>query len=132
MQILLHREVQIRHGLSFHALGGIDEQERAFTRSEGAADLVTKIDVAGRVEEVELVDLAVFGLVVHAHGVRLDGDAALALKIHRVQELILLLPHADGLRELQQPVGERGLAVVDVGNDGKITREGNGHQQWRR
>lgn len=41
-----------------------------------------------RVDEIELVGLAVIGLVEHANGLRLDGDATLALDIHRVEHLL--------------------------------------------
>ncbi len=58
--------------------------------------------------------------VVEADGVRLDGDAALALKVHVVQNLRLHVAPGDGARQLQQPVGQRGLAVVDVRDDGKV------------
>ena len=56
-----------------------------------------------------------------AHVLGLDGDAALALEIHRVE---VLRPHVAGVDragELQDPVGEGGLAVVDVGHDGEGT-----------
>ena len=127
VQVLLQREVQIGHRLGLHALGGIDQEQSALASGERAADLVAEIDVPRRVEEVQLVHLAVAGLVVHTHGVRLDGDAALALQIHRIQELVLLLPHGDGLRELEKAVGERGLPVVDVCDDGEVTGVFDGH-----
>ena len=52
------------------------------------------------VEQVELVSLSVFGRVGHADGVGLDGNAALAFKIHGVKELILLITLSDGFGEL--------------------------------
>ena len=51
------------------------------------------------------------------HVLGLDGDAALALEVHRVE---VLRPHVAGVDragELEDPVGEGGLAVVDVGDD---------------
>jgi hypothetical protein len=59
--------------------------------------------------------------------VRLDSDAALTFQIHRIQELVLLLPHGDGLRKLEKTVGERGLPVVDVRDDGEVAGVGDGH-----
>jgi hypothetical protein len=44
--------------------------------------------VAGRVHQVEHIGLAVLGLVVEPHGLRLDGDAALALDIHGIEHLL--------------------------------------------
>ena len=45
---------------------------------------------------------------------------ALALEVHGVEELLGHLPLGEGPRPLHQPVGERGLAVVDVGDDGEV------------
>jgi hypothetical protein len=76
--------------------------------------------VAGRVHQVEDVGLAVLGLVFEAHGLRLDGDAALALDIHVVEHLLLHLARGQAAGELDQPVGQRRLAVVDMGDDGEV------------
>ena len=50
-----------------------------------------------------------------------DGDAALALLVvgveHALGDLLVLAEHVGGL---QQPVDQRGLAVVDVGDDGDV------------
>ena len=52
-----------------------------------------------------------------ADRLELDGDAPLALDVHRVEELLLHVPRLDRARDLEQAVGQRGLAVVDVGDD---------------
>ncbi len=51
---------------------------------------------------------------------RLDGDAALALDVHRIEHLLdhVALRHGSGL--LDEAVGERRLAVVDMGDDGEV------------
>src|SRR5262249_26169458 len=51
------------------------------------------------------------------HGLRLDRDAALALEVHVVEHLVLALALGDRAGELDQAVGERRLAVVDVRDD---------------
>jgi hypothetical protein len=78
--------------------------------------------MAGRVDQVEDIVLAVFGLVVQAHGLRLDGDAALFLDVHIVENLLLAghLARVEAAGELDQPVGERRFAMVDMGDDGEI------------
>src|SRR6202042_792923 len=56
-------------------------------------------------------------------GLGQDGDAPLALKIVGIERTLrhpLVLAERAGL--LQQTVDERGLAVVDVGNDGDIAQ----------
>jgi hypothetical protein len=47
--------------------------------------------MAGRVDEVEHIVLAILGVIFEADGVGLDGDAALALDVHRVEHLVLHL-----------------------------------------
>jgi len=49
--------------LGFYALGGVHHEQAAFAGGEAAADLVGEVHVAGGVHEVELVGLAVVGLV---------------------------------------------------------------------
>ena len=53
------------------------------------AHLVSEIDVAGGVDQVEGVHLAVAGGVPHAGGVELNCDAALAFQVHAVEVLRL-------------------------------------------
>ena len=77
------RQMIVRQRLRLDALRGVDHQQRAFARRERARDFVGEIDVAGRVDEVELVQLAVVGAVVQRDRMRLDRDAAFALEIHR-------------------------------------------------
>ena len=72
--------------------------------------------------------MAVARLVEQAHGVGLDGDPALALQVHRVEHLVdgLLGVHRPG--ERQEPVGQGGLAVVDVRDDGEVADRLDGHR----
>jgi hypothetical protein len=84
--------------------------------------------VAGRVDEIQRVLVPVAGAIEQAHRVRLDGDPALALQVHRVEHLVDRLLGVHRARERQQPVGQRGLAVIDVGDDGEVTDAGQGHR----
>src|SRR4051812_3072930 len=52
---------------------------------------------------------------------RLDRDAALALQRHVVEQLLFHVAAAHGAGQLQQPIGERALAVIDVGDDREVT-----------
>ena len=76
--------------------------------------------MARRVDEVELVLLPVAGLVMKPHRLRLDRDAALALDVHAVEHLILHLALRERARALDEPVGDRRLAVVDMRDDREI------------
>ena len=118
-EVARHRQVRIGDRLRLHALRAVDDEHRTLARLERARDLVGEVDVARRVDEVELVLLALPG-VAHGDGAGLDGDPALALKVHRVEHLRAGLALAHGLGGLHEAVGERALAVIDVGDDGEV------------
>ena len=80
--------------------------------------------MAGRVDQVQLVGLPVAGLVEHAHRLRLDRDPALALEVHRVEQLGAHRARVDGVGQLEDAVGQRRLAVVDVGDDREVADVG--------
>ena len=115
--------MHVGQGLGFHALGGIHDEHGAIASGEGAAHLVGEVHVAGGIQQVELVGIAILGLVAHGHGVGLDGNPLLALQVHGVQELVLLVALADGIGKFQETVRQSGLTVVNVGNDGEIAFE---------
>src|SRR6476646_475623 len=83
--------------------------------------------MARRIDQVELVRHAVARRVAHPHGVQLDRDAALALEIHGVQELLPHLPLLDGPRGLDETVRKGRLAVIDVGYDAEVADAGLRH-----
>jgi hypothetical protein len=114
--------VDVGQGLRLDPLRGVDDEDRALARLQAAADLVAEVDVAGRVDQVERVAQAVGGDVLEADGARLDGDALLALEVHRVEHLAGHLPRLDRVSQLEQAVGERGLAVIDMGNDREVAQ----------
>jgi len=49
----------------------------------------------------------------------LDRDAAFLLKVHLIQDLITLVLQ-DKAGSLKKTVGERGFAVIDMGNDTEV------------
>ena len=123
--------VDIGQGLGLDALGCIDHQDGAFAGGQAAADFIGKVDVPRRVHQIEDVGLAVFGLVVEAHGLGLDGDAALALDIHGIEHLFLHLALGQAAGGLDQPVGQGGFAMVDVRDDGEVADTGQGRAHGR-
>ena len=88
----VERLIDVGERLRLDALAGVDHQQRALAGGQRARDLIGEVDVAGRVHQVEDVGLAVVGLVVEPDGLRLDGDAALALDIHGIEHLLVHLP----------------------------------------
>ena len=120
VQVGVHGQVGVGDRLGLHALGGVHDKDRALARGQGPRDLVGEVDVSRGVDEVELVGLAVIGVIHHPHGVRLDRDAALALDVHGVQELGLHVPLLHRMGELEDAVRDGRLAVVDVRNNREV------------
>ena len=121
LEVVLDREVGVGQRLRLDALRRVDDQQRPFAGGQRPRDLVGEVDVPRRVDQVQDVLLAVLRRVVQADRVRLDGDAALALEIHRVEDLRLHLARLEGAGDLEKAVGERRLAVVDVRDDRKVS-----------
>ena len=103
-----------------HALRGVHHKKRTVAGGQRARDFVAEVHMAGRVDEVEHVLLAVLVRVGDAHGLGLDGDAAFALKVHAVEVLFTGFACRDDAGVFEDAVGQRGLAVVDMRNDGEV------------
>ena len=100
------------------AFCGVDEQHDAIDHSQGAFDLAAEIGVTRRVDDIDL------HVAVNDGGVlRHDRDALLALEVHRVQNPFTdVLVFTERSTLPQHRVHERGLAVVDVRNNGDIAK----------
>ena len=114
----LQRLADDEFGLRHRPFGGIDEDDRAIDHRQDALDLAAEIGVAGRVDDID-------PRVLPDDRGRLgeNGDAALALEIVRIHHPFgdpLVLAERAGL--LEQAVDERGLAVVDMRDDGDVTK----------
>ncbi|MDQ1203685.1 hypothetical protein QE377_000044 [Microbacterium sp. SORGH_AS 862] len=118
-EVVLEREVQVRERLRLDALRRVHQQDRPLARRERSAHLVGEVDVPGGVDHVERVRAVRVGPR-HPHGLALDRDAALALDVHPVQVLRAHVAVGDDAGDLQHAVGQRRLAVVDVGDDAEV------------
>ena len=109
---LARDEARLRH----RAFDGIDQQQHAVDHRQHALDLAAEVGVAGRVDDVDARAAVLDGAVLGE-----DGDAALTLDVVRVHDALAhLLVRGEGAGLLQQAVDERGLAVVDVRDDGDV------------
>jgi len=111
-KVVLHREIRVCERLCLDALRGVDDEQRALARRERARDLVVEVDVARRVDQIERVDLPVGGGVIERDGAGLDRDAALALQVHVVEDLVLHLARRNGVALFKKPIRQRRLAVA--------------------
>ena len=119
-QIIIQGQVEVGDRLRLDPLGSIDHNQRAFAGHEGTPHFVRKIDVPGRVDEIQQVVLAVRGMVGERDRIALDRDAPLALDIHRVEQLIAKLALRNAATGLDQPIGQGRLAMVDMGDNAKV------------
>ena len=118
LQIQLQRLLQHEAGLGHGALEAVHQQKHAGDHLQHALHLAGEVRVAGGVHDVDL-----HAVVVHGGVLGQDRDAALALQVvgvhHAVLDLLVLAEHAS---LLQHFVHQRGLAVVDVGDDGDVAK----------
>ncbi len=87
LQVVFHRQIQVRQRLRLDALRGVHDQDRALARLQRPADLVREVHVAGRVDQVQLIFMPVRGDITHTHRRGLDRHTLLTLQIHRIQHL---------------------------------------------
>ena len=113
-----HRLLEHVAGLRERTLGRVHEQQHRIDHEQGALDLAAEVGVSGCIDDVEtdvgVVDRRLLGE---------DRDALLALEVTGIHDPIhdgLVGPEGAGLA--QHRVHERGLAVIDVGDDGDVAQ----------
>ena len=113
--VVLVRLAPHRLGLRLDAGDRVEHRDRAVEDAQRALDLDREVDVAGRVDDV---DLAVVPL--RGGGGGGDRDAALLLLDHVVHDRGAFVHLADlvgATRVVEDALGRRGLARVDVSHD---------------
>ena len=105
-------------GLRLHAFLAVEHGNGAIEDAQRAFHLDGEVDVAGGVDDVDLV------VVPEAGGRRGgDGDAALLLLLHPVHGGRTVVDLADLVADpgvVQDALGRRGLAGVDVRHDADV------------
>jgi len=76
--------------------------------------------MARRIDKVQMIFFAVFCRIVEGAVLAFDGDAALALDVHIVKDLIAELPVIGEPGMLYKPVGKGRFAMVDMGDNAEI------------
>ncbi len=125
-QVAGERLAQHEPGLRQWALGGVDEQDDAVDHRERPLDLAAEVGVTGGVDDVQRDVVAAARVVPDERGVLgEDRDALLAFEVTGVHDAlgdVLVGPEGTGL--VEHRVDQRGLAVVDVGDDREVADVG--------
>ena len=121
---MLHGQIGVGQGLGLHPLSGVHHQHSALAGGQGPGDLIVEVHMARGIDQVQSINFAVLSLVKKMDGTGLDGDAPLPFQVHIVQDLVFHLPLRHGVAQLQQSVRQRGLAVVNMGDNGKVADMG--------
>ena len=87
-QVVLQRQIDIGERLGLDALRRIHHQDRTLAGRQRARNLVGEIDMTGTIDQVQLVELPIVGLVIHSNSFGLDRDTLLAFEIHAVEQLV--------------------------------------------
>ena len=122
-KVLLQRLAQYEARLRERALGCVDEQDDTVDHLKPALDLAAEVSVTGGVDDVEgQATLGSRSTHVADRGVlREDRDALLTLEVHGVHDTVIdVLVLTEGTRLPEHGVDQRGLAMVDVGDDGDV------------
>ena len=114
----LQRAAQHEAGLGHGAFGGVHQQDNAVDHLQDALHLAAEVGVARGIHDVDL------GVAVLDGGVLgQNGDAALTLQIVGVHDALYgLLIFTVYAALLQHLIHQRGLAVVNVGDNGDVSQ----------
>ena len=104
LKIVVQREIGVGQRLRLDALGGIDDQKRALTGGERAADLVIEIHMPRRIDQVEGIILSILRPILQPDCAGLDRDAAFFLELHIIENLIFHYTRLHGAALFDQAV----------------------------
>ena len=77
--------------------------------------------MAGRVDHVELVLVAIIRIVIQRHALGFNRDATLTLNIHGIENLILHFTFTETTAYLDKTISQSRFAMVNMGNNRKIS-----------
>ena len=72
------------------------------------------------INEIQMINLAILGFVVQGNTLGLNRDTTLSLNIHGIKHLRRHFTFTQGSAQLNKAVSQCRLAMVYMGNNGKI------------
>ena len=120
IQVVIQCQIDVRQGLGFDSLGSIHHQNRSIAGRQASGNLVIKIYMPRRVDEVENIFLPIFRLIHRAHRLGFDGNSPFPLQIHIVEHLGLHFTAGEKPCHLDNAVGQGGFSMINVRNNAEI------------
>src|SRR5438552_5221385 len=115
--MVLKRLPQNEASLRLRTIVRVDDQQNAVDHLHDTLDLAAEVRMARCIDDVDPIAVPLKGSVLRA-----KGDSFFALEILRIHHPFLdLLIGSEGAGLAQELIDQRGLAVVDVRNDGDVT-----------
>src|SRR4029078_12807100 len=74
-------------------------------------------------DEIKHITLPVICFVIETNRMGFDRNASLAFEVHVVEKLFFHIALGNRSGELQNAIGQRRFAVIDVSNNGKISNK---------
>ena len=121
LKIVVQSKIHIAQRLGLHALGRVDDENGPVAGSQRSRHFIIEVDMAGGIDQVEDILLPVIRFIDRADGLRFDGYAAFTLEVHVVKDLLLHFALSQKTGHLNDPVRKRGLTMIYMGYDTKIT-----------
>ncbi len=121
LEIVVDREVTVGKCLRLDPLRRVHDENSALAGSQASGNLIIKIDMARRVDQIKYILFPVFRLIYDTDCLRFYRDPPLALQFHIVKHLRLHLPLGQQSGLFYDPVRKRRFPVVNVGNNAKIS-----------
>ena len=120
LKVGIHRHHGVRDRLRFDALRGIDHEHRTFACCKRAGNFIGEVDMTRGIDQIKMIELTVFGTIIDTYRLALDRDAAFALDVHRIEQLLFHIARRDRFGKFENTVRERRFAMIDVGDDREI------------
>ena len=120
-QIIIQCQIDITQCLRLHSLRGVYHQHCAVAGRQAAGNFIIKINMSGSIYHIQNILLSVLRIIDNPACLRLNGNAALPLQLHIIENLALHFPACQQPRHLYNPVRQRGFSVVNMGYDTEIS-----------
>ena len=120
LEVVLEGQIQVGDCLRLDPLGRVDDDDRAVARHQRAPHLVGEVHVTRGVNQVQPAGLPVPCGVGERDRVALDRDSPFALEFHVIENLFTEFARLHTAARLDQAIGERRLAVIDMRDDAEV------------